>query len=357
MSEKERPFFLNKAMYNMQIAPIFKRENFRPKIIFQYALFLPFQLPFPPKGFITHIISQYERLTFSFEDKVIDNQMLIGSYREGKPINLHSAKTRVEMNYFTSNKVKNNSIDDNYISDVFDNLLSHLNKIIVSYVIKTKDTSVYKVTREMLPPNILCRYIKNLDFDMPEDNILMLHNQVPYIKDTISIDEFLEIQQYAMFIKNGINPFVISEEFMLGAKRRYMEGNYKEAVINAQTSLETFLTTLYKHMCLEEGKTEQVIEQQLSFPQYKGVTQFVKDKFKKRLGGNWDIRDRSGWIGKWHLKSNKLRNKIVHSGYEPNYQETSESIHAATELRLYIVDLLKKKSQKYPKCNEFIYKK
>lgn len=44
-----------------------------------------------------------------------------------------------------------------------------------------------------------------------------------------------------MFIKNDKNPFVLSEELMLEAKDSFSEGHYKEAVINAQTSIETFL--------------------------------------------------------------------------------------------------------------------
>lgn len=198
MSLEQRNFYLNKAMYNIQIAPVFKREKFVPKLILQYTFLLPFQLPFPSNNFITHIMNDNEYLTFSFDERSIENPLLIGTFRETTTSTYQTAFTRVEMNYFTSKVIAS---DDNLLSNTFNKLLEHLNRIIVSYVIKTKDSNVHRLTKEMLPANILCKRITNLDFEKAKEFLFMLHPYVPYIKETLSHEKYLEIQQYQCLLK------------------------------------------------------------------------------------------------------------------------------------------------------------
>lgn len=109
-------------------------------------------------------------------------------------------------------------------------------------------------------------------------------------------------------------------------------------------------------MCREEGKREKEIKQQLSYPYFEGIKRFISTKFEKRLGGAWDTKNASGVVGMWHKNTNVLRNSIVHEGYEPTFQEVDLSLEAARNLRLFAVDLVKKKSKEYPRCNSFIYK-
>ena len=49
-----------------------------------------------------------------------------------------------------------------------------------------------------------------------------------------------------------------------------------------------------------------------------------------------------------------MRNKIVHGGYYPSFNETKDAIDKAVEFRKFIFDRIKANKTKYPILDDYI---
>ena len=58
-------------------------------------------------------------------------------------------------------------------------------------------------------------------------------------------------------------------------------------------------------------------------------------------------------VGKWYKDTYVLRNRVVHSGYMPIFNETKNAISHAIELKQHVMKLLRTKVVKYPKINSY----
>ncbi|MEC1526225.1 hypothetical protein P9D43_30110 [Neobacillus niacini] len=197
----------------------------------------------------------------------------------------------------------------------------------------------------MLEPVSLYRLIKlsNNKFVEFSTGLLILQMNLVYEKELISHETNSKIIQFAHRIKNNENPFVLTEELMLNAKRSYINGFYKECILHAQSSVETLLRTLFSEFLKLEGHSVQEVERIQSETSFLTM---VKREFSKRIGGSWDISNNRKEIGSWYKRCYELRNKIIHAGYDPTHSEVDQGLYSANNLRFFVIDRLKK-SKKY----------
>ena len=71
----------------------------------------------------------------------------------------------------------------------------------------------------------------------------------------------------------------------------------------------------------------------------------VKSQLPKYIGGTWDLTKEDIAVNSWYTTTYKMRNKIVHDGYYPSFNETKEAIDKAVEFRKYIFDRIKAKKE------------
>ena len=140
-------------------------------------------------------------------------------------------------------------------------------------------------------------------------------------------------------------PIVLSEELAINSMRYLREGKYREAVIYSQTSIETLLDGLYLYLLIDEGNTYQ---QANAIIEKAAFMTTVRNQYQNRVGGNWNVNNPRTVAGGWKSKTYSLRNKVVHEGYYPNYQETSTAIAKANAFRFHVARLIKRKKRKYP---------
>ncbi len=95
---------------------------------------------------------------------------------------------------------------------------------------------------------ILSRHLMIPEFKIKDKILFFLHLNLVTQKELIDMDKQGEIVQFTNVIKDQINPFILSEELMMSARRNIQLGFYKETIINAQTSIETLLRTLYMEL-------------------------------------------------------------------------------------------------------------
>lgn len=62
-------------------------------------------------------------------------------------------------------------------------------------------------------------------------------------------------------------------------------------------------------------------------------------------------------VGAWNSKCYEIRNRIIHGGYLPTFDETNEAISSAKELRVYIIKLIRANKKKYLDLNSFFIKR
>lgn len=348
--ELDSYFALNKESYHNDFLSVYLQNGVRPKFLIQFPVVLPFEFPFGNGACITFSLKKGDFCTFHFSNVNSTDHVSAGIVGPN-PISVPITKTRVEMTLSTNENI-GESIDDKFISDCFSQLVEYLNRILVSYQIYKKDTDVYQVSREMFEFGCIYRVIETERWDDFRSGLFLMHWNVPYKKEKLSNDERDEILRYVSIIDGEKNPFILSEEIMLDAHRYYKSGFYKEAIIYCQSSIETFLSTLFSKMLMLEGKEDEEVQDILESTPFIGM---VKREFHSRLGGNWNPQNTASVIGRWYKDLYSLRNRVVHSGYKPDYEKASKALQLAIEFRRKVIELVYLNEKKYPELVQYFF--
>ena len=336
-------FFLDETYYYKTYFPIYNSSGFVPNLLVQFLITLPYAIPFVDG--MCHLMNFKDfAISFRFNEIAVDEGYKYGVLKDEGVINRYL--TKVEMTYAT-----NLSFDmykeqnKKFLNEFFDVLLLKLNLLVSAYQILKKDIDVHYLTKEMLQMSIITRIIPIKDWNKQEFNLFMVHTNIPYKKERITYDDQAEIIRHCEIIEQEINPFVLAENFILNSKRFFNSGYYLESIIYAQTGVETFIRALYKEFLIDEDVTTSDIINILEDTPFMSI---IKKEMPKRLGGVWDITREDCEVYKWYNSTYLLRNKVVHSGYIPNYIEADVAIFQVIELRYYIKKLLDTKNKKYP---------
>jgi hypothetical protein len=158
------------------------------------------------------------------------------------------------------------------------------------------------------------------------------------------LDQFqvaLQQQSYRGFITDYME-FVRETQVALS-----LEGSYRSVALFAATSCEVLLDNLLAHMLWEEALRPE--EAAAIFDSGKsGITARVKKHYHSRLGGQWSV-DEPGAIHDWFKQVASLRNRVVHSGYDPSFTEAAAASQAASALATSLGDLLASNTETYPR--------
>jgi len=184
--------------------------------------------------------------------------------------------------------------------------------------------------------------------------MLLLNFDVPYDKAELKQIDEIEICRHAILVMNDLNPYILSEDLMINAKRNLKNGFYKEAVINSQSAIETFLQRVLIQLLESEGKSSREINYKLEGTPF---MRMVKREFYTRIGGIWIPGKSETDIGKWYKYTYLIRNKVVHRGATPTTEEANHSVSAAISLMSYVITLLQSSQAKYPTISSFFAEK
>ena len=343
--EIDKLFAINSMSFRKDFHSVYK-NHFTPKYIVQFPVLLPFHIPFKNGTCVTLVAREKNACTYHFSSVTTNHHVSMGVVTP-TPLEVPVHVTRVEMAFVTAKKVKKN---EKLLSDIFDVLLEGLNFVLSAYLIQTKDADVYRISKEMIQFASMYRVIPIQRWRKSVHGLFLLHLNVPYPRSILSKEIIEKIIWYANVISQQWNPFMLSEEFALGARRNMKDGLYKESVLYAQMSIETFLRALFIQLLLSEGKTLMEAESIIENTPFMHV---IKREFNFRLGGKWDTQNVKSRLGRWYKYAYKIRNRIVHAGYEPNYGETRTALSAAGNFRKYVVTLIRKNKKKYSDLQKF----
>jgi len=339
---------LSKKSYEKDYLPALEKWNFEPQTVIEFPFTLPFHIPmYLPntfsyvKGDIS-ISIRFEIIEESLDDKYLFNfnKTLVKSYFSKVSIVIGLLK-----------KVDQIENYEEVMTKYFDLGLIELNKFLICYMNKLKDDSVHYITKEMLAPVILVRFIDTNDWEEDNNLLLILHPYHSCKKEQLSIDELDDIITKFTIISEDVNPFLINERYVLFARRYRKLGFYNEAAIYIQISIETLIRTIYKEILKIKEDDDEELKRILEDTSFMSI---VKKELPHLLGGNWNINDISNPAGQWYQYVYKLRNRVIHTGYMPNFDELDKALYYGTEFRVFIVELLNKKKKVYPKLSEML---
>jgi len=224
---KDEFFKLNKTSYPNDFLLQYQNIGISPVTIFQSALVLPFHMPYKEGTCITMKLDKDNVITLVFYH-IETSEKLYSGIIQSEPREVKIQRTVVEFNWASQNnhfKSDDKEIKNDLLTYIFDTFLEKLNSVITSYIITTKDFTVYKLSNEMLEFATMFRTIDTKDWSY-KSGIFLFHPYVPYIKEEISLELTNVIGRNALIINNELNPFILSQALILNARRNFIKNQY-----------------------------------------------------------------------------------------------------------------------------------
>ena len=121
------------------------------------------------------------------------------------------------------------------------------------------------------------------------------------------------------------------------------------ACILAATSAELLLREVLTMLLWEEGIAPRAAAVQLCGKSTgsRTISSLLATEFHERLGGSWD-RNGDGVIARYMKLVIQIRNRIVHSGYDPSTDDVQAAIETCRELVDFLHQRLIKRVERYP---------
>ncbi|MBM3129040.1 MAG: hypothetical protein FJ009_10525 [Chloroflexi bacterium] len=117
----------------------------------------------------------------------------------------------------------------------------------------------------------------------------------------------------------------IHRMLFLNAQREYIFENYRLAIVEAETAIESLILNAISQYYLDQGLSEKEVEGKLEC----GLKNLIKDHLPKCCGESFVG---TGEHSAWKTKLYNLRNKIVHQGASVGMQETDEAVQTAEQV-------------------------
>lgn len=337
-------FKLSQKSYIKTYRKVYNDLGLSVSSIFQTSLKLPFHLPLDYKFDVTFSVADDSAVTVILHS-IKTTELINIDLEDYQPKSVEVLKTFAEVVYATNQDMTEYDADpEKVLNRVFDFSLEKLNKIIVSYQVTTKDFRAYRLTLNMLEPFCRIRAIEPQSWEI-KDTLFHLNTNVPFNVSSLSHEEAKSIVWYANVLDKNWNPFMLPSELIINADRNIAIGQYREAVINIQSGFESFIMILAQE--LNKADNLSLTDLESKFMQ-NGLTSILKSEFHNRLGGYWDLKNKSKPIGQWHAVCYELRNKVVHTGYMPTHSETELALIACKNFIQEIIACLKNNQKKYP---------
>jgi hypothetical protein len=350
MSEDvDQYYWINRETYPRDFKPVYARFGLTPRLLTQFPILLPFHLPFRSGTSATFKIDDSAACTLVFS-AVSSNHNFTAGIVGGEATSVPIHRSRVEMAHVTASASVLETTDE-ALSGRFDLLLGKLNAVIIAYLLHTKDFTVFPISREVLELASLVRTIPVDSWSEAQQTLFIHHLAAPVKHEDLPPDQLEEVLWYAHVVENALNPFTLPAQLLLFARRYWAGGQYRESVIAAQSGVETFLSTLFSKLLEAEGRTIAEVEQAIEEMPFIAR---IRREYHPRIGGQWQPESFGTAVGTWYQQTYLLRNRIVHAGYLPSYEEAQAAYVAATDLIDYVVILLRKRKRKYPQIWELV---
>ncbi|PPF13182.1 MULTISPECIES: hypothetical protein [unclassified Rathayibacter] len=236
------------------------------------------------------------------------------------------------------------------VSDAFDIGIRGVRALQQAYVVATQHP-IDLVSRQLLPSILpmTTRLITASDDGWPGGPGIFLPNDIGI--GALAEPTPLTERQSAAFRYAYLHPDLAYAGYTdlrrEAAAAMRLRGDVRSSVIHAATAAEVLIDTTVLHLLWEVGRTPEEAAPVLNPP----IAARVRSQFPPLLGGVWACRDITTAPGAWLVNTANLRNRVVHSYFEPSVEQANAAYSATIELEQYICDLLCKPRgrQRFPR--------
>jgi hypothetical protein len=230
----------------------------------------------------------------------------------------------------------------------FHRCIDALNIFLSAHNFAIGDLAVRPVTTQDLRPIVFTGF-KNPDHEWSYAGVLLMHAEaLPY---SMAIEDAAVRSEQLSLAVNDImsrRPFISFRTWRDRALRAALHrGDYADAIVSLQAAMESMIFDLWKMLMLERGKSLAEVEKLVLGTE--GFKYVVTKKLSGLLGGTWDVTLRGRPVGEYWVSLYEVRNRIVHTGFEPQAHEFELAKNAFDALNDYINSLLWKRHRQYPK--------
>lgn len=138
------------------------------------------------------------------------------------------------------------------------------------------------------------------------------------------------------------------EWYIDGLRALSIDGDYAAASILLFTASEVLCDGVLLYLLWEEGISE--ADAVAEFKSHWTLPNRMSTCLAERLGGRWE-RKGTGPVAEWSRDAANLRNRVVHGGYRPTYDEVELARKSIVALQHFIFDRLAVKSDQYKRSS------
>jgi hypothetical protein len=143
-------------------------------------------------------------------------------------------------------------------------------------------------------------------------------------------------------------PYMTTMLWRMRAQRALrQEGDFSNAIISFQVAAESLLFDTYRMILVDDGMSSTEITAELEGE--RSFRSLMTTTMPERLGGRWDVKAAGTPVGEYWLLLYRIRNAIVHTGYEPHGGEAEAAQEAYRGLYRHLEDRLRANPTKYPR--------
>jgi len=242
-------------------------------------------------------------------------------------------------------------LDQHKMSDIFDWMLDHLNHFIVAYSLVTKDGDVGPVTLQMLGPYAMWGYIEPYKRTASTEGIFLINPLNVLFEKPVPPEHItMEVSKFRFLWATSGYPFHTSWQLRIEGFHNFHTGKHHVAAILLAGAFEARLNELLRYFVWKEGNTEEDFD---NLVRKSPFAKRVRTELHPRIGGNFDYRKR-GVIQRWYRHTHALRNRVVHGGYRPRFEEISSSADAMVKAWDYVMRLVRKHAKKFPELAPYL---
>ncbi|WP_282068306.1 hypothetical protein [Olleya namhaensis] len=254
---------------------------------------LPFHIPIEDG---LKIITDYKDFaTFKFECKEYKNESF-----KSRP-EIEEFCTNIHMEFLSYTSSENATVEELMRQAVFNSII-YLNNFLDSFRLIADLNFIRNFSITDLPPII--------NIQVGEQELLYITTPTTIVNNPKPLNaESLKYIQNRISAWDRNRYFEVIDKFLSKAIHHLYTEEFLFAIIELQTSFESYIRMCHNLILIKDGESEEKIEKAKNYP-FKNT---IIDHIGKALDENLDFED-NPVINKWYEKLYSLRNKIVHSG-------------------------------------------
>jgi hypothetical protein len=321
---KKKEFKLDKEVYLKHSKDFEKVIDI--KTAYQFSLILPFFVPIEDDSYMRigtdeiQFIARYDSYE-NIEESLVDLSELtnISTHRKFN-------KTIIQIILLSDIEIQKEP-NTTFFNNSLDKILHWINHVHLNLKIKTGHYHIERLTRKHLPTGMMCEYFNPKNWSERIKFVTITNTNEKETINKLSNTEWDWVVNDALQQKHSLFPFHRAENLAFKSLKAFKEGKFQDSTIFIQTSVEAFFKMYYLYFAavnnIDEVKIDNVLKN------FKGL---IQDSGKKYLKGDWQIKEQNKVLYDYWTKTYELRNNIVHSAYQPVFEEARISLFSGLKL-------------------------